>query len=133
MFYVHPQIERLADLTNPSSELVDQLYAQQQTWGGKEGLSHLHRREMNQVGVRCTRPPWSRVKGAAKQRRAGIQRGQRGQAMADGPSTRWRQRGNQRLTMQEPNGGGAGTSGQWAGSAAVVYWTRAWAGSLGVD
>ena len=71
MFYVHPQIERLADLTNPSSELVDQLYAQQQTWGGKEGMSHLHRREMNQVGVRCTRPPWRRVKGAAKQRRAG--------------------------------------------------------------
>jgi hypothetical protein len=40
------------------------------------------------VGVRCTRRPWRRVKGAGKQRRPGIQRGQRGQAMADGPSTR---------------------------------------------
>jgi hypothetical protein len=90
-----------------------QLFARQKTWGGKEGLAHLHRREMNPVSGRCTRPPWRQVNG--RRCLGSVVRGiQRGHTMADDPSTRWRQRGNQMLAAREPNGGGAGTSGQAA-------------------
>jgi hypothetical protein len=33
------------------------------SWGGKEGVAHFHRGEMNPVSGRSTRPPWRRVKG----------------------------------------------------------------------